>query len=493
MNSTTDLFETSRSEMRKQTRREWLAAAARLGFLLPLGALGECLRPLVWTDSQPHGKSAPLLLPSFTQDQESFLEEVEKANFLFFWEEANPYTGLVKDRTQANGPDARDVASIAATGFGLTALCIADRRGWQETKKLQERARATLRYLWKEAAHEHGFFLHWMKMHSGERAFNSEVSSIDTALLLCGILTCRAHFANAEIHDLATAIYERVDWLWMLNGGKTLSQAWRPENGFLASRWDEYSELMMIYLLGLGSPSHPLPAETWQAWKRPIFEYEGISYVGSRAPLFVHQYSHAWFNFRGKRDAYTDYFENSVIATRVHEKWCLSLAQRFPDYSEDLWGITASDSSHGYVVWGGPPPIGPIDGTIVPSAAGGSLAFLPQETLRVLKTIREKFEKRAWKRYGFVDAFNPLTKWFNLDVIGINSGITLLMAENARTSFVWDTFMKNEYAQRGMERAGFHSAPANDAAKNESDLLQLTTISARECGGSVSVSTPSCI
>ena len=210
----------------------------------------------------------------------------------------------------------------------------------------------------------------------------------------------------------------------------------------------------MVYLLGLGSSTHPLPAETWNAWKRITFEYDGLRYIGSYAPLFVHQYSQAWFDFRGKRDRYADYFQNSVVATEVHRRFCLELAKRFPDYSDDLWGITASDSQNGYVVWGGPPEIGPIDGTVVPSATGGSLPFQPQATLRVLKHIRHA-ESGAWCRYGFVNAFNPLKKWYDTDVIAIDTGITMLMAENLRTGFVWDVFMRNREAQRGVHRAGF--------------------------------------
>ncbi len=227
-----------------------------------------------------------------------------------------------------------------------------------------------------------------------------------------------------------------------------------PEIGFLPSRWDYYSELMMMYLLGLGSSSHPLRVETWNAWKRTTFEYDGLRYIGSFAPLFVHQYSQAWFDFRGKRDRYADYFHNSIIATDVHRRFCLELAKQFPSYSDDLWGITASDSEKGYVVWGGPPAIGPIDGTVVPSAAAGSLPFLPQAAMRVLQTIKNRYGA-AWSRYGFVNAFNPLKNWYDSDVIGIDTGITMVMAENARTAFAWDTFMKNPEARRGMERAGF--------------------------------------
>ena len=211
---------------------------------------------------------------------------------------------------------------------------------------------------------------------------------------------------------------------------------------------------MMMYLLGMGSSAHPLKQETWTAWKRLTFEYDGMRYIGSFAPLFVHQYSQAWFDFRGRRDKYADYFQNSVTATEVHRRFCIELGKQFPDYSEDLWGITASDSEHnGYVVWGGPPATGPIDGTVVPSAAGGSLPLLPAATLTVLKTIRNRYPS-AWSKYGFVNAFNPLRNWYDNDVVGIDTGITLLMAENLRTGFVWETFMKTAEAQRGMERAG---------------------------------------
>jgi len=211
----------------------------------------------------------------------------------------------------------------------------------------------------------------------------------------------------------------------------------------------------MMYLLGLGSASHPLPAEAWKAWQRLTFDYEGLRYIGSFAPLFIHQYSHAWFDLRNKRDAYADYFENSRIATEVHRRFCIELSKRFPDYSDDLWGITASDSEHGYVAWGGPPEMGPIDGTVVPSAPAGSLPFLPEATLRVLKHMKYTYGDRCWSRYGFVNAFNPLRNWYDGDVVGIDVGITVLMAENLRTGFVWNTFMKNREAQVGLERAGF--------------------------------------
>jgi hypothetical protein len=218
-----------------------------------------------------------------------------------------------------------------------------------------------------------------------------------------------------------------------------------------------------VYLLGLGSSATAISKQSWDAWTRPYFEFNGVRYIGSHAPLFVHQYSHAWFDFRGKRDKYADYFTNSVVATKVHKLWCLELARDFPDYTEDMWGITASDSARGYSVWGGPPAMGRIDGSIVPCAAGGSLPFLPEEAVRVLRNIREKYENRVWRRYGFVDAFNPLTNWYSQDVIGIDVGITLLMAENARSGFVWEQFMKNDVVRNGMARAGFHAVTPAEA------------------------------
>ena len=396
-------------------------------------------------------------MPSLSQEEDQFLDDLEKANFLFFWEQTDPQTGLIKDRCNARTPDQGIVASIAATGFGLTAVCIAQHRGYISLTDAHERVVTTLHFLWEKMPTHRGFFYHFANLKTGERIWDSEISSIDTSILLCGLLTCRAHFRRAEITRFANDIFNRVEWTWLSEDTQLLPHGWSPEVGFLPYRWDFYSELMMMYLLGLGSSVHPLPAETWNAWKRTTFEYEGLRYIGSYAPLFIHQYSQAWFDFRGKRDRYVDYFKNSATATEVHRRFCLELAKQFPDYSDDLWGITASDSQHGYVVWGGPPAMGPIDGTVVPSAPAGSLPFLPQATLRVLKYMKDKYGNHAWCRYGFVNAFNPLSNWFDTDVIGIDTGITMLMAENLRTGFVWDTFMKNREAQQGLERAGFYS------------------------------------
>jgi hypothetical protein len=431
---------------RRQALRQMLGAS----FGLPLIQLVRPWTTLAWAQQ---ASTPPKPAPTLTADEDQFLNEVEKACFLFFWEQASPKTGMVKDRCNVHVDDQGIVASIAATGFGLTALCIADKRGFIPKGDALERAVTTLRFLWKKLPDHRGFFYHFANINTGERVWDSEVSSVDTAILLCGILTCREHFRHPGLSQLANLIFNRVDWTWLSEDTSLLPHGWTPEFGFLATRWDYYSELMMMYLLGLGSSAYPLKEEAWHAWKRLTFEYEGLRYIGSFAPLFVHQYSQAWFDFRGRRDKYADYFQNSVTATEVHRRFCLELGKQFPDYSEDLWGITASDSEHGYVIWGGPPAMGPIDGTVVPSAAGGSLPFLPQATMRVLSTMRTRYGS-AWNKYGFVNAFNPLKNWYDTDVIGIDTGIIMLMAENLRSGFVWETFMKAPEAQRGMQRAG---------------------------------------
>jgi hypothetical protein len=422
----------------------------------PLPQLGLPQLPLTNTAVRP-----------FNASDDALLEEICKSSANFFFEQSNPDSGLTKDRSSAEGNDSRDVASIAATGFSLTALCIADTRGWADQQKIRDQVRATLRFALEKLPHEHGFFYHFLNMRTGERVLASEISSIDTAIFLCGALTAKAYFADDEIRDLATKIYERVDFAWMLNGQQLSSQGWTPEHQFLPYTWDTYSELMMLYLLGMGSPTHPFPPEVWSAFGRPMFDFYGVRFIGAFAPIFAHQYSHAWFDFRGKRDKFANYFTNSILATRVHKQWCLSLNNQFPDFTEDLWGVSASDSPHGYEVWGGPPPMGHPDGSVVPCAAGGSLPFLPQETVRVLRTVREKFGEKAWRKYGFVDAFNPLTNWYNADVLGIDVGITILMAENARSGFVWEQFMKNEEAQRGMKLAGFRDENGQSAPPEE--------------------------
>ncbi|HEX8129733.1 MAG TPA: glucoamylase family protein [Pyrinomonadaceae bacterium] len=393
---------------------------------------------------------------------EAFLEDMSRRAFRYFWEQADTTTGLVRDRARTDGSPHdethRDVASIAATGFGLTALCIAAERRWLAPDEARERVRATLRFFATRATHEHGWFYHWMDARTGARRWQSEISSIDTALLLAGVLTARQKFqGDAEIVRLATAIYERVDFPWMLNRHPTLlSHGFRPETGFIKYRWDAYSEHLILYLLAIGSPTHPITPRSWLAWQRARITYAGYTYI-TGGPLFIHQYSHAWVDFRARREShypFTDYFQNSVAATRAHRAFCLALSSEFPGYTDDVWGITASDSARGYVAWGGPPRDPSIDGTVVPCAAGGSLMFTPDISLPALRAMHDKYGARVYGQYGFADAFNPNNGWVNPDVIGINLGIMLLSTENLRTGNVWRWFMRNPEMPRAMRLVG---------------------------------------
>ena len=398
--------------------------------------------------------------PSLTNKRVAFLEELEKRACLYFYEQAHPVTGLVLDRVRTDGIDDRRIASIAATGFGLSALCIAHRRGYLSKSVAQQRVERTLDFFARRAFCQRGFYFHFLDCVSGRREFQCELSSIDTTWLLCGVLHARQHFDSGRIRRLANEILLRVDWQWMLAGEQTLCHGWTPENGFLPYRWDEYAELLPMYLLGMSSSTSPIPASSWDAWTRPNrIDPNGASFIESPASLFVHQYSHAWFDFRNKHDGWADYFENSRRATMRHREFCIGLKDRFPWFGEDMWGVSASDSRRGYVAWGGPKtkPDESIDGTLVPCASGGSIVLLPEACTRVLEAILERYGNHVWTRYGFVDAFHPEAGWYGPDVLGIDLGIMLLMTENLRTGSVWSSVMESAEAQSGFARAGFYN------------------------------------
>jgi hypothetical protein len=425
---------------------------------------------IAWTagcaPQQPATPAVRSARQALAADDDRFLDDLSRRTFAFFWEQADPATGIIRDRSRTDGAPANETAkyigSIAAVGFGLSGLCIAAERGWQPRTVVVDRARTTLRWFAERMPQERGWFYHFINLSSGEREWRSELSSIDTALLLGGVLTVRQCFAHdADVVRYADAIYRRVDFRWMLAGHPSLlAHGWKPESGFLAARWDRYCELMLLYLLAIGSKTHPIPIASWYAWSRPTMTFEGFTYVSHSDPLFVHQYSHAWIDFRGRKEADRadrpadadrsdprgsgiDWFANSVTATRAHKAFCLSLAREFPGYGGNMWGITASDSRKGYVAWGGPPRHPAIDGSIVPAAAAGSLMFAPDITLPALREMERRHGARIYGRYGFADAFHPTDGWVNPDVIGIDLGITLLSAENLRTGRVWEWFMRN--------------------------------------------------
>jgi hypothetical protein len=396
---------------------------------------------------------------TLSQPDEDFLDDLSHRAFLYFWEQADARTGLALDRTRNSGAKtpgrSREVASLASTGFALSALSVGYRRGWRPLSEIEERVRNTLRYLANVQEHERGWFYHFVDTHTGERVWKSELSTIDTALLLAGVLTAQQCFAaDAEMVRLAREIYERVDFPWMLDPATNLLRmGWNPETGFLRALWRDYRENLILSVLAIASPTHPVPLDTWYAFVRDPVVFEDYRFVGA-GPIFTHQFSQAWLDLRGLRDGpplQINYYRNSVIATLAHRDYCLSLRSLFPGYSENVWGVTPSDSDIGYLGWGGFARRD-FDGTVVPCAAAGSLMFTPRISLDALRTMRERFGSYAYGRYGFSDAFHPLTRWVNPDVVGIDQGITLLSAENLRTGAVRDWFSGQPNIHRALGR-----------------------------------------
>ena len=438
-------------ESQKPTRRQLLQ--------LPiLAAAGLKL----WAATPKHLPLKPLVFPSprISFEDEYFLGDISKRSVLYFLEHASPVTGMVRDRARnfVEDPSQPNLspASIAATGFCLTALCIGAERGYLPAPEAQQRIRKTLDFLVNQAYQNHGWFYHFMDADTGKRKLKSEVSSIDTAILVAGALTAKQYFPHdREIANLTDTLYRRMDFHWMLNGHRhLLSHGWRPGSGFINHRWDTYSEHMILYLLGIGSPTYPLPAESWYAWRRPHVEYKNYGYITGTGSLFTHQYSHAWVDFRNRSEVGTgiNWFKNSIAATRAHREFCLSLASEH-GYSAELWGVTSSDSPRGYRDWGGSFSRSSFDGTVVPCAAGGSLMFTPDICIPALQAMHTRFSERLYQRYGFSDAFNPQTNWTGTDVLGIDLGITMLSAENLRTGNVWRWFMKNPEITSALNRA----------------------------------------
>jgi hypothetical protein len=396
---------------------------------------------------------------------DSFLDDMERRCFSYFLENTDASTGLTLDRGCNDGGsfalETRPSASIAVTGFGLASLCIAADRGWISHSAAADRARTALQFLAERAPHEHGWFFHWMNVRTGERSgalwrsrSRSEASTIDTTFLLAGALAVREYFsADREITRLANQIYERVDFTWMLDPKSLLLRhGWTPEKGFIPHHWGEYSEASLLYLLAIGSPTHPIPPQSWYTWKRNLNTYGDYRFVGV-APLFTYQFSHAFVDFRGLKDeggSGVDWFANSVVATRAHRQFCMDLAYRFPGYSDQIWGITASRSAAGYTDWGGPPLDSRIDGTVVPAAAAGSLMFTPDISLAALRAMKERHGRTVYDRYGFTDAFNPGTGWISPDATGLGLGISLLAAENLRTGKPWQWSMAGRELNRAM-------------------------------------------
>ncbi len=405
----------------------------------------------------PSAAQTPFAL---TLSDEAFLEDLSRRAFLYFWEQSDPHTGLTLDRARDSGDKvtgrSHEVASMASTGFALSALCVAQERKWRDPAEIAGRVRSTLRHLANNQDHERGWFYHFVDMHTGERVWRSELSTIDTALLLAGVLTVQQCFAaDAEIARMAQEIYERVDFLWLFDPASgLLRMGWRPESGFLRAAWVNYRENSILNILAIASPTFGIPVRSWYAFRRDPVVFQDYRYVGA-GPLFTHQYSQAWLDLRGLRDGSPyniDYFQNSVVATLAHRAFCLSLRSFYPSYSDNLWGVTPSDSQIGYLGWGGNFSRRDLDGTVVPCASAGSLMFTPALSLAALGAMHKDFGPYIYGRYGFADAFHPLSLWVNPDVVGIDLGITLLSAENLRARSVWNWFSRQPNIAAALNR-----------------------------------------
>lgn len=418
------------------------------------------------------------------------LRRLQRHSFDYFIHEVNRSNGLVLDKTAPDWP-----SSIAATGMALTAYPVGVERGFIDRADAVERTLATLRFLAESSQSESadatgykGFYYHFLHMDTGRRAWQCELSSIDTALLIVGALTAAEYFdrtepLEVEIRELARFLYERIDWAWMLNGEQTICHGWTPEKGFLPYHWEGYDEALILYFLALGSPTHAIPQTCYDAWCS-TYEWRtiyGIPFLYA-GPLFIHQMSHIWCDFRGIRDRFMrahdcDYFENSRRATLIQQQYAIRNVQGFEHVGEWCWGVSASDgpgretrkvagverSFFDYVARGA--PYGPDDGTLAPWAVAASLPFAPEVVGPTIAHL-SALHIGAPNPYGFKASFNPAYRgaiddgigWVSPYHFGINEGPTVLMIENHRTGLIWSLMKRCAALNDGLRLAGFRPA-----------------------------------
>jgi hypothetical protein len=416
------------------------------------------------------------------------LRILQRNTFRYFWDETNPENGLIPDHTSTG-----DVpASIAGVGLALASYPVAVERSFVARAEAARRTLATLRFFWNaphgsmpDATGHRGFFYHFLDVRTGRRAWRCELSTIDTTILVAGALTAAAYFDRPtdderEVRRLADSLYQRVDWRWAQNGAATVSHGWKPETGFLRARWRGYNEALILYLLGLGSPTHPLPEASYRAWTstyrwRKLYGHEFLY----GAPLFMHQLSHLWIDFRGIQDAFMrrqaiDYFENSRRATYVNQQYAVRNPKGFRGYGQYAWGITASNGPGpttrrirgvrrrflGYIARG--VPAGPDDGTLAPWAVAASLPFAPEIVLPTLEHCSRAYPKME-NEYGLVCSFNPTfpsrdsghAGWISKDHFALDQGPVILMIENYSSGLIWRLMRSCRYLVAGLRRAGF--------------------------------------
>jgi hypothetical protein len=417
------------------------------------------------------------------------LDALRLETFEYFRTEFNPRNGLIADKTQPESP-----ASIAAVGMGLSVYVVAVERGWLKRAEAVGRILTLLRFFRSsrqgaaaDASGYKGFYYHFLDMRTGARSWQCELSTIDTAILMAGVLTVASYFqgtsgAETEIRELAEILYLRIDWKWALNGGKTICHGWTPEFGFLPCRWDTgYSEALILYMLALGSPTFPIDAEGYLEWtasfeSKRLYDIEYL-YAG---PLFIHQMSHLWLDFRGIHDDFSwktgiDYFENSRRATHVQRQYGIDNPGGFAHYHQYGWGFTASDGPgpavlevngvrrvfFDYVARGA--PLGPDDGTISPWGVVASIPFAPEIVIDAVRHAIQRLELKGHSSYGFDASFNSTYPekssnrhgWVSPWIFGLNQGPIILMIENFQTELIWQTTRKCAYLAEGLRRAGF--------------------------------------
>lgn len=463
-----------------------LAAAAAVA-ALALGA--ACPGPGADAPSGPGPKPSP--------EDAALLDDLARRTFDFFWKTTDPKTGLVPDRYPTPS-----FSSIAAVGFGLTAYPIGVERGYVTRAAARDRTLATLRFFRDapqgDAARgvtgHKGFYYHFLDMATGHRFGETELSSVDTALLLAGVLFSREYFdgadpAEAELRGIADKLLERVDWRWMQARSPAISMGWRPEAGFIEYDWIGYNEAMIVILLALGSPSFPVEPAAWDTWTSRYDRTWGTTHGQEHlafGPLFGHQYSHVWVDFRGIRDRFMrgksiDYFENSRRATLAQRAYAIANPGGWEGYGEHVWGLTACDGpgDHKLTIGGKPRTFrgysarGPgefDDGTLAPTAMASSLPFAPEIVLPGLRELRRRYGAHIYREYGFIDAFNPSfpadarpaagtvvpgAGWVDVDYLGIDQGPILAMLENHRNELVWRVMRRSAYLRRALARAGF--------------------------------------
>lgn len=391
-------------------------------------------------------------------EDDEFLDLLEQYAFAYFWYETNPTNGLTRDRgANFDTSEDYDIASLAAVGFALSAYPIGVERGWITRAAGRKRTLVTLRTLARGNIRQiHGFFPHFVDMYSGKMVPGTEISTIDTALMLAGVIVAAEYFNDAEIRQLAKEVFDRVDWRAGAKGHPHfVSHGWDYEGHMLSSRWGSFTEGVLLYVLALGSTTYPLPLAAWDAIDRHTGEYGGYRFVVEHGfqSMFRYQYPALWYDFRGKTDAQgVDFFENATLAMLAMRRYCIDLAAQFPkSYGPDLWGLSAADGPGDmYMIFGFPPgtPYSPTDGTIVPYAIAGSLPFSPPHVIRALRKLYDDFRDVAWGKYGLADSINPTLDFVARDMIGIDAGTILLAIENHRSGMIWKLFMRSPWIRK---------------------------------------------